>query len=108
MQRLESMLANVELPRQNIQQYNLEQSVNSYDCRHNGSAYECITCQGISQIGTELFPTSTGFGIGYKGLLPDNDYHETHKVDRYDNLYGSHGTIIGTLGKHKRIIDFDE
>ena len=51
-----------------------------------------------------FFETTTGFGI----IVPPPsesiaDYHETFKVDRYDNLYGGHSSI--TIDKVKIRID---
>ncbi len=54
-----------------------------------------------------FFPTSTGFGISIpKPLKEIDDYHETFKIDRYDNLYGGHSTI--TIGGKKIRIDHDK
>lgn len=47
-----------------------------------------------------FFPTSTGFGISINPPLPEiREYHETFKIDRYDNFYGGHSSI--TIGKRK-------
>jgi len=48
-----------------------------------------------------FFPTSTGFGIKIDlPRLPDiRDYHETFKIDRYDNIYGGHSSITGNKKK---------
>ena len=51
-----------------------------------------------------FFETSTGFGV----IVPTpleiiDDYHETFKVDRYNNLYGGHSSI--TINKVKKRID---
>lgn len=51
-----------------------------------------------------FFPTSTGFGITMPPPLPGlEDYHETFKVDRYENLYAGHSSI--TINGRKIRID---
>lgn len=46
-----------------------------------------------------FFPTSTGFGINVRLPLDEiKDYHETFKIDRYDNPYGGHSSITPTEG----------
>ncbi len=48
---------------------------------------------------TPFFPTSTGFGIIIPNPLDEiKDYHETFKIDRYDNLYGGHSSITPVGG----------
>ncbi|MEW5896337.1 MAG: hypothetical protein AB1668_01475 [Nanoarchaeota archaeon] len=51
------------------------------------------------------FPTSTGFGVSVpvKGI---DDYLETFKIDRYDNLFGGHSSI--TIGGKKKRIDHND
>ena len=65
-----------------------------------GHRKEC-TCPLCIEGRKDFFETSTGFGVSVpvKGI---NDYHETFKTDRYDNLYGGHSSITSE-GKKKRI-----
>jgi hypothetical protein len=53
-----------------------------------------------------FFPTSTGFGVSVRGVPGVDDYHETFKQDRYDNLYGGHSSI--TIGGKKKSIFHDD
>ncbi len=52
---------------------------------------------------TPFFPTSTGFGINLPKIDGIKDYHETFKIDRYDNLYGGHSSITPFGGNKFRI-----
>lgn len=90
----------------------LEQLLDSYssmDCRHNMAGWDCPSCQiSLDRNNPQFFDTSLhGFGIGYPNLLEHGDYHETYKVDRYDNVYDGHGTIRASDGWSKRLCDFD-
>ncbi|MBU4284305.1 MAG: hypothetical protein KJ968_04290 [Nanoarchaeota archaeon] len=54
-----------------------------------------------------FFPTATGFGINIpKPLKGINDYHETFKLDRYDNLYNGHSSV--TINGIKIRLDHNE
>lgn len=53
-----------------------------------------------------FFPTSTGLGISLPHYEPEiKDTHETFKIDRYDNIYGTHTTI--TIGDKKKNLPWD-
>ena len=71
----------------------------------------CLQC-GYSgcphDISTTIKPIGqNAFIITYDGLVPQGDYHETYKVDRYDNIYGGHATVQGKGDFHKKINQFD-
>jgi hypothetical protein len=132
MQKLETLLENIELPDIQPKQYGIGYLM---DCCHNLQPFDCFQCQNqldemTRPIKTDFFPTSTGFGIGYKDLIPPepapnffekNDiergsklfepktinFHDTFKTDRYDNLYGGHSTV-NTPSWKKRLCEFDE
>lgn len=89
----------------------LLESYSSLDCRHNMASFDCHECQ--TYLGREnlpqFFETSlNGFGVSYPDLTPSGDYHETYKVDRYDNVYDGHGTVRGKGGFSSRVADFDK
>ena len=84
--------------------------------RQESRAYQTIDVftNGLSQMYTgkiqpiggvfnpaPFFPTSTGFGVNVNNPYPVEfkDYHETFKVDRYDNLYNGHSTITPKEGE---------
>jgi len=71
-----------------------------------------VYTSGLSQMYTgpmksnDFFPTTTGFGINGPKIDGIDDYHETFKVDRYDNLYKAHSTF--SIGKKKKSIFYDD
>ena len=55
----------------------------------------------------DFFPTTTGVGIHVpKPVSEIINYHETFKIDRYDNLYGGHSSI--TIDGKKKRIDYND
>ncbi len=53
---------------------------------------------------TPFFPTNTGIGVSIPSPLDQiKDYHETFKIDRYDNPYGGHSSITPIEGNKIRI-----
>ena len=92
----------------------IEQESRAYqtlDVYTSGLSRMYIGPRGIIEPMTPLrpfFPTNTGFGINVS-KPPDiiKDYHETFKIDRYDNLYGGHSSIT-PIGGNKLRIDHDK
>ena len=99
-QALEQMLENTFVP--NIAQDRMYQTIDTYT-----SGTTALYTPPPKPFNPIIAPTPTGFVVPHPpipGIPEIRDYHDTYKIDRYDNPYGGH-TTFDIPGFPKKRID---